>query len=558
MSTEAITRTTINRVRRRARRGELVEVHDLIQPGLSIRATGRRLSWYFRCTTRNQREDGKGVRTAYSICTVDTCPDPASMRKVVGAGFAALEEGRDPIAAVRTALAAVLNLPETRVAGSPSLQTWSFNTFREEFKRDPPSDLRKDTVDGYYRALSKTQVGEDIYAKRLVEVTPQDIRSIRDAIRRRGHNRQSALTLQALRTAFEWATESTRSVLSGLSEDNNPMLRVVTKRRRNKRKPTNEESIAAADLIKVDEDQNLIVEDPTLMTMLDIGKFLLLLLRPEALPLVKRAILLLLTYSVQRRRTVASAIRKAFVGFVKQDVAWWVLDGGTTKAGRMHILPFSAKAWDVIESWMKMLPATSVWLFPGMATRRKPIPTGHINVRTVNEWVYEAYELAGCSRRHNPHAIRTAFGTYLSTRGIKKAQRKLILDHSEGRGSDVTEVHYNFDPRLPEKQEIMMAWNSFLDECVKLARKSNDREKCEETKVAPARALEDQSYSASIALPSPPRIPQPQSRLQARPDGQHHVGASDASRLEQLRAKLGSRKKLDQAFESTFRKRLPT
>jgi len=556
MSTEVITGTTINRIRRSAKRGDSLEVHDLIQPGLSIRATGRRMTWYFRFTTKTQRTDGTKVRTAHPICAVDGCPDPEKMRQVVGAGCAALQEGRDPLAAVRVTLAEALRLPETRVSGEPSLHTWDFPAFREEFKNDPPSDLRKDTVDGYYRALSKTQVGTVFYAKRLVEITPQNIRTVRDDILRRGHARQSKLTLQALRTAFDWATESSRSALSGLTEDNNPMSQVVSKRRRNQRKPTNEDAIAAEEFIKLDINKNFVVAYRNVPTMADIGKLLILLLQPAGLPLVKRTILLLLVYSVQRRLTVASAFRKALVGFHQRDVAFWVLDGGTTKSGRPHLLPFSMRAWGVIESWRATLSKSSVWLFPGMATRRKPSPNGHINVRTVNEWMYEACDLAGCARHSNPHSVRKAFSTYLSTRGISKAEVKLILDHTEGRGTDVTEVHYNFDPRLPEKQKVMAVWNSFLDECIKLAQNPREISSPDSTgSVTPVR-VGDKSHFEPIVQPSSVQIlqlPAYSDVPAVRPKPQ--TGVSDSTRLDKLRAKLDSRKQLDETLERSLRKR---
>lgn len=559
MSTEVITGTTINRVRRSAKRGESVEVHDLIQPGLSIRATGRRMTWYFRFTTLTQRDDGQKVRTAHPICSVDACLDPESIRMVVGAGHVALRAGNDPLVAVRSKLDEVLHLPDVRVAAGTRtpILTWDFATFREEFKKSPPAELRTETISGYYRALSEAQVGKVFFRKRLIEITPQDIRQVRDDIRDRGHGRQSALTLQAFRTGFGWATESSRSALSGLTEDNNPMLQVVSKRRRSERKPNHDDAIAAAEIIKFDENNNIVVEDKKLPLMADIGKFLLLLLDPLQLPLMRRAILLLLFYSVQRRRTVAAALEKALVGFLEQKVAIWVLDGGTTKSGRPHILPFSLVAWRVVDEWRQKLPKKSVWLFPGIATRRKPVADGHINVRTVNEWMYEACRQAGCSRQLNPHSVRKAFSTYLSMRRISKAKQKLILDHTEGRGSDVTEVHYNRDPKLPEKQRVMAVWGSFLEECIEIAR-------------CPLGAVRDEGMGPSL-LPgfaetshfeAEALLPRAQlgwsSSAQDRPTAPNMPsgGASDATRLEKLRAKLDLRRSLDETLERSNRKRL--
>lgn len=551
-----ITGTTINRIRRSAERGESLEVHDLIQPGLSIRATGRRISWYYRFTTLKQRDDGQKVRSAKPICAVDACLDPQRMRAVVAAGQVALRAGNDPLAAIRTKLEEVLHLPVTKVVGTPSSeQTWDFATFREEFKKSPPTELRTETINGYYRALSETQVGKAFLKKRLIEITPQDIRQVRDDIRNRGHGRQSALTIQALRTSFEWATDSSRSALSGLTEDNNPMLHVVSKRRRNERKPTNDDAISAAELIKIDENNNIVVEDKKLPLMADIGKILLLLLDPSRLPLMKRAILLLLFYSVQRRRTVASALKRALVGFLAQKIAIWVLDGGTTKSGRPHILPFSLAAWQVIDEWRQTLPKMSVWLFPGMATRRKPVADGHINVRTVNEWMYEVCRHAECSRQLNPQIVRKAFSTYLSKKGIPKADQKLILDHTEGRGSDVTEVHYNLDPKLPKKQIVMAAWNSFLEECMEVARRplvavhSERMEPPVLFRVSDAPQVEPSVLPLQEARWSPCKLDVPSAP--SMPPG----GAPDAARLDKLREKLDSRRSLDETLERSNRKR---
>ncbi len=463
MATEVITKTTINRLRRRAKRGESREVRDLIQAGLSIRLTGRRLSWYCRFSTPAVAPDGQKSRTAHPICSVDACPDPVRMRQVVAAGRAALQDGRDPLAAIRTALAQALKLPETRVAGAPSISTWDFDTFRKEFKNDPPSWLRGPTAESYYKAMSRKQIG-NMYDKRLVEITPQDIRDVRDSIRARGKIRQAALTVQALKTAFEWAAESDRSRYSGLTEDTNPAAEVTTKQR--KRKRTKEDAIAAAKRVTINADGNIVIDNPKLPTTEDLGKLLYLLLDPNALPHVRRATLLLLLFSAQRRLTVASALRKAILRLPQHACGVWVLDGGTTKGGTPHILPFADIAGGVIASWITSLPKTGDWLFPGMPTRKKPVPNGHIDVRTVNEWFYEACVQAGCSRRYSPHTVRKAFNTYLSLRGASLADRKLILHHSEGHAGDVTEVHYNLDPKFEPKRKVIAIWNAFLGECL--------------------------------------------------------------------------------------------
>ncbi len=166
--------------------------------------------------------------------------------------------------------------------------------------------------------------------------------------------------------------------------------------------------------------------------------------------------------------------------------------------------------------------------------------------------MYEACDLAGCSRRYNPHAVRKAFGTYLSKKGISKEDRKLILDHAEGRGSDVTEVNYNFDPKLDDKQKTMEIWNTFLDDCIRLARKSLEPELRKDVGSADSAADE---ITKDVDLTLPKHIPQPEHGTMVRAIKSSGASrATDPERLENLRAKLDARKKLDEALERTLRK----
>jgi hypothetical protein len=63
------------------------------------------------------------------------------------------------------------------------------------------------------------------------------------------------------------------------------------------------------------------------------------------------------------------------------------------------------------------------------------------------------------------HAFRSALATYgPQDLGWVRSDPKLILDHLEGFDSgDVTAQHYNTDPELRKKREMMRAWITWLE-----------------------------------------------------------------------------------------------
>ncbi len=565
MAAEKITKTTLGRLRQLANRnGDMVEVRDLVQPGLSIRLTGLRLTWYFRYSTAKLGPHGHAVRTAEPICTVDACADPEKMRTVVAAGKAALRDGRDPMAAARTTLAAILQLPDTRVKSAdpavPVLSTWDFATMREQFRIDPPDWLREETIKGYCRAMSPFQVG-DLNKKFLVEISADDIRAVRSAIERRGNSRQANLTVQAIKSAFEWATEDEQSQKSGLTAATNPAAEVSNRKRR-KKKRTTADAIKAAEKVKIDDAGDLIINDPSLPTQEDIGLLLGLLLVPGNLPLIKRAVLLLLVFSVQRRYTVACALRKVVLTYRSAACGVWVLDGGTTKGGLPHILPFSEIAAAVIEEWKLTLPAHGDWLFAGIPTKAKPRPSGHINVRTINAWLEAAWTQAGASRVYSPHKLRKAFQSYLSKLGVNLSDRKLIVDHTEGRDNDVTEEHYNLDPRFKEKLRVINIWNGVLKDCfdkamqttsspVKIMTKSN------QIKIEPTsqRDVRMEEMPRDPINTSPVETPLEEIKENSKADALStssiivKARSTDPARIETMRKRLEERANIDLAME---------
>jgi hypothetical protein len=65
----------------------------------------------------------------------------------------------------------------------------------------------------------------------------------------------------------------------------------------------------------------------------------------------------------------------------------------------------------------------------------------------------------------SPHALRRAIASYgKQLLGYADGEVKLILDHHEGAGGDVTRGHYDLDPRIERKIAMMVAWTQWCDE----------------------------------------------------------------------------------------------
>jgi hypothetical protein len=315
--------------------------------------------------------------------------------------------------------------------------------------------------------------------------------------------------------------------------------------------------------VEINAAGDLVINDPALPTREDIGLLLILLLAPGKLPLIQRAVLLLLLYSVQRRYTVACALHKVVLTYRSAACGVWVLDGGTTKGGLPHILPFSEVAAAVIEEFKLTLPAKEDWLFPSLPTRAKPRPSGHINVRTINAWLESAWKLAGASRVYSPHKIRKAFQSYLSALGVSLTDRKLVVDHTEGRANDVTEEHYNLDPKFEKKLRVINIWNQVLQECVDRAKRvapSNDqtivqKEKIDIEDAAPLNIGVAPAPSTVLMVTSPTELlsnaKEEQTAVGLFIDGSRVAKASstDPVRLEILRRRLEEREALDKTLK---------
>ena len=76
----------------------------------------------------------------------------------------------------------------------------------------------------------------------------------------------------------------------------------------------------------------------------------------------------------------------------------------------------------------------------------------------------------------SPQDLRRAFASYgPQVLGIAEKQTQLILDHTEGRGDNVTSKFYDYREHLVEKIEMMAKWNAWLDQLADEARSGGPR-----------------------------------------------------------------------------------
>ena len=134
----------------------------------------------------------------------------------------------------------------------------------------------------------------------------------------------------------------------------------------------------------------------------------------------------------------------------------WVLPAHRTKSGRMHALPLSPLAAEVLQGVMKRA-ARSAWLFPGYVSgmpvqaHTGPIMMGRL-VRRLG------------MKPLGTHDLRRTCATRLVEMGVEEAVVGRILNHS---ARTITGRHYVHYDRYPEMASALQAWSEKLAALVK-------------------------------------------------------------------------------------------
>lgn len=137
----------------------------------------------------------------------------------------------------------------------------------------------------------------------------------------------------------------------------------------------------------------------------------------EPLALRNLALLEMLYGSGLRASEVVSLPR----GAVRPGQPFLILSG---KGSKERLVPISSRAEAAVRDWLKNVPASSPWLFPGGKT--------HIGRVRLFQLVREMAADAGIApERISPHVLRHAFATHLLSGGADLRVLQALLGHAD-------------------------------------------------------------------------------------------------------------------------------
>ena len=122
---------------------------------------------------------------------------------------------------------------------------------------------------------------------------------------------------------------------------------------------------------------------------------------------------------------------------------------------------------DTLRCALSLTRPDNPFLFPQLRLRRAgDLGNGHLSERLLNAALAGLQKLGRplhAAQRFSTHSFRAWFTTHMGRLGYSKSEIKIILDHSEGRQNDTTDMHYDLEQSLPKKLEILNAWQNLIE-----------------------------------------------------------------------------------------------
>jgi len=439
-----ITAATVAAAFRDARLGVEWEHPDPECPGLTLRVRGYKVSWSFR----GPRLAGKNRRWYigdHLVAPKDARQRAWQVRTLIG-------QGLDPTTALTelvTGVAAAQQL-ELRVENKPS---WEWLDAITRFLADIKADTRQATRDDYKGTLENTPELKPFVGRKVCDITRGEIMAAIEKVRKRGVKTHHKKVLAVTRRFFNWLGNDIRQdktsvpvnfllgAKAGNAERNVPGRRVMNK--------------GIPDVHPIGR-ALAIARSGVLGTLPSLGIQLVL-------------------GSVSRRRGVVGIRTEDVHPYHAHDPKifnWYQPPAFRKTADKIqseaaHQVPLVGWAAEIITTLEKRLSEDEWkegWLFPVARPRRvgQEPKNPYMAEDTLNS---NMSAMPGVRGALSPHALRRAFGSYGSKVGkFVEGESKIILDHSEGVGDDVTRGHYDLDPRMERKVEMMTWWTKWLDE----------------------------------------------------------------------------------------------
>jgi len=131
--------------------------------------------------------------------------------------------------------------------------------------------------------------------------------------------------------------------------------------------------------------------------------------------------------------------------------AEWRIPANKMKKKRLHIIPLSPQAIEVIES-IRPVTGRGKYVFPSMRSADRPMSDNTVNA---------ALRRIGYSKtEQTAHGFRSTASTLLNEQGWNADAIERQLAHAEGNG---VRAAYNYAQHLPERKTMMTAWADYLD-----------------------------------------------------------------------------------------------
>lgn len=412
------------------------DVSDAGSPGLVLRVAPRGPSWAWRGTL-----DGKSLRLR--LGGVDMLSLAVAREIAAAATSLVREQKQAPTDAwLREQLVRrrVIEKPP-EPAPAPKATTWTFSAAVEHYLAEVKRTRREATWRDRRGMLGMSEL-KPLSARPVGAITRQEIAAIVGAIHRSGRERHAAHLCEVIRPMWTWLADDGQQLRSGVLGREMGLLRPPEKTNR-------EGETSTTHLPPPDE----------------LGR-LLALIRADVVDGTFSDALMLLLYTVQRRRAVASARVSDFVDEEDGSLTWQLppLHRKTGRGkSRTHDLPLPDAVAAMVRRRIKAAAEAeteSPWLFPALRPRKQGAAVAHIHADSLTHLLADLPGIIA-----SPHDLRRGFATHLEEiAGIPLGMLKTVLDHSEGHApGDVTDVHYSRARRLKPKAAILTEWTTLME-----------------------------------------------------------------------------------------------
>jgi integrase len=378
--------------------------------------------------------------------------------------------GVDPEDFIRRKISGVIEGPEVTEARDQKAASWTWEECVDKFLEYKAATRAIATVDDYRGKLKKEREWKPLYGKSMAEIDDSDVQKALDRITGRGTFGMAEGCFRVVRAMFSWAALPGQRKESGVAKHCLADVR-----------PKDRPQITVDNLDEA-EQHGL----PVLPTQRELGR-ILAIAQSGVFPLSLSLAIELTLRSVQRRSTVSPCSKSQMEGILEADAPnvkkghlyWtaWVIPPYFMKGRKAtksepstlpHLVPIPSDLAVRLDEFHRISGIDSKWYFPAAKPRRKgqPLKYPFMNPSTLSH-VFLWMPGVCCS----PQDLRRAFASYgPQVLGLSEAQTQLILDHTEGRGENVTSKFYDYREHLVEKIEMMAKWNAWLDQLADEAR----------------------------------------------------------------------------------------